>query len=157
MLITSSRKPSAGTRTLCKHLASFFACEYANRGKMGMGEVLALSHDAPLIIVGEYHGNPGSMVFYDHEGYCVLSLHISVLSAVFSYPRKSGAIPSISGDSELVSVVSEILCPDCPKDSPVLLSLDISGDKMDFKELEKVLFSLRIKSHKIYSGDEDCF
>ncbi|WP_342305666.1 hypothetical protein [Methanolobus sp. ZRKC5] len=156
MFITSSRKPSASTRTLCKHLASFFGCEYANRGKMGMGEVLALSHDTPLIIVGEYHGNPGSMVFYDHEGYCVLSLHISMLSAVFSYPRKSGVTPSIGGDGELVSVVSDILCPDCPKGSSVSLSLDISGDKMDFKEQEKVLFSLRIKSHKIYNGDEDC-
>jgi U3 small nucleolar ribonucleoprotein protein IMP4 len=125
---------------------------------MGIGEVLALSHGAPLIIVGEYHGNPGSMVFYDHEGYCVLSLHISVLSAAFSYPRKSDSIPSIRGDGELVPVVSDIFCPGCPKDSPALalLSLDISGDKMDFKEQEKVLFGLRIKSHKIYNGDEDC-
>ncbi len=123
---------------------------------MGMGEALALSHYTPLLIVGEYHGNPGSMVFYDHEGYCVLSLHISMLSAVFSYPRKSGVIPSIRGDGELVSVVSDILYPDCPKDSSVSLSMDISGDRINFKEQEKVLFSLRIKSHRIYSGDENC-
>lgn len=156
MLITSSRKPSASTRTLCKHLASFFGCDYPNRGKMGMGEVLDLSRDTPLIIVGEYHGNPGSIVFYDDEGHCVLSLHISMLSTGFLYPRKSGVIPSIVGDGELVSFISDVLYPDGPNDSSVSLSLVISGDRMDFNEQDKVLFSLRVKSHKIYNGDEDC-
>ena len=123
---------------------------------MGMGEVLDLSHETPLIIVGEYHGNPGSIVFYDQEGYCVLSLHISMLSTGFSHPRKSGVIPSIGGDSELVSVISDVLYPDSSNDSSVSLSLGITGDRMDFNEQDKVLFSLRVKSHKIYTGDEDC-
>jgi U3 small nucleolar ribonucleoprotein protein IMP4 len=154
MLITSSRKPSASTRTLCKHLATFFGCEYTNRGKMGMGEVLAHSHNMPLIIVGEYHGNPGSILFYDSDGYCILSLHISVLSAPASHSRSSGF--DIGGDNELVSIISDILLPEKTDRTSLHLLLELTGDKMDFKERGKVLFSLRIKSHKIYTGDEDC-
>ncbi|WP_407355914.1 rRNA maturation protein [Methanolobus sp. WCC5] len=155
MLITSSRKPSAGTRTLCKHLASFFGCEYFNRGKMGMGEVLSLSHGKPLLIVGEYHGNPGSMVFYDHEGYCVLSLHISVLSAPSSHTRHSGSIVSIDGDCELAHAICDLLFREKANDvSP--LSMAIAGDRIDFKEDGNDLFSLRIKSHRLYDGDSDC-
>lgn len=153
MFITSSRKPSAGTRTLCKHLASFFGCEYSNRGKMSMGEVLNLSHDTPFLIVGEYHGNPGSIVFYDPKGHCVLSLHISVLSAPISYSRSSGAV--IEGDNELVPLMSDLLAEDADNNS-LSLVLDISDNIMTFKEQEKTLFILKIKSYKVYEGDGDC-
>ena len=78
MLITSSRKPSIKTRTLCKELASFFQCESINRGKMGMKETLSLVADGPLLIVGEYHGNPGSLIFYAQDGRELLSIRISV-------------------------------------------------------------------------------
>ncbi|WP_340818787.1 hypothetical protein [Methanolobus sp. WCC4] len=153
MLITSSRKPSAGTRTLCKHLASFFGCEYSNRGKMSMGEVLGLSHDTSLIVVGEYHGNPGSIAFYGPKGNCILSLYISMLSAPVSYSRFSGAV--IEGDNELVPLIAGLLTGDVDQGSlhPVL---DISENIMTFKEQEKVLFSLKIRSYKVYEGDEDC-
>ncbi len=123
---------------------------------MGMGEVLDLSHDTPLIMVGEYHGNPGSIVFYDAKGFCVLSLHISLLSAQSSYSKYPVAIPSIKGDSELVSLISNVLFPDSSEISSGQLLLEISGDRMDFKEHEKLLFSLRIKSHMIYEDDTDC-
>jgi U3 small nucleolar ribonucleoprotein protein IMP4 len=155
MHITSSRKPSAGTRTLCKHLASFFGFEYFNRGKMSMGEVLSLSHGNPLLIVGEYHGNPGSLAFYDGEGFCTLSIYISVLEAPSDYPKKSNSFPLIIGDNELVPVIKDLIVPDDSTSSKVL-SLTISGNQLDFKEGEYELFSLRMKSYKVFEVDEEC-
>lgn len=154
MLITSSRKPSAGTRILCKHMASFFGCEYFNRGKMGMGEVLNLSRDIPLIIVGEYHGNPGSILFYDSEGECVLSFHVSLNVAPVSHPGVSGA--TITGNNELSALLSEILLPIGHDSVSHPLVLDISDELMDFRENDRILFSLKIKSYKKYIGDGDC-
>jgi U3 small nucleolar ribonucleoprotein protein IMP4 len=155
MYITSSRKPSAGTRTLCKHLASFFGCEYFNRGKIGMGEVLNFSHDMPLIMVGEYHGNPGSLAFYDTEGFCTLSIYFSVMEIPSVYPKRSDLFPVIEGDNELVPLINDLLIQDDSEISPVLL-LMISGNHMCFKEGEKELFILRMRSYKVYEVDETC-
>lgn len=120
---------------------------------MGMGEVIDLAQDSLLIIIGEYHGNPGSIVFYGPGGHCLLSLYISVLSVPASYSRTSG--PVIEGDNELVPLMSELLSEDTEGSSQSLV-LDISGNTMEFKENGKVLFSLRIKSYMVYEGDEDC-
>ena len=74
MLVTSSRKPSAKTRTLCKLLSRFIAGRSMTRGKMGMQELLEFAEGGPLIVVGEYHGNPGELSFYDEtESFFFLS------------------------------------------------------------------------------------
>ena len=77
MLITSSRKPSGKTKILCKTLALFFDCTYMTRGKMSLSEVLEEGRENIVLIVGEFHGNPGSLSFYDTAGTLYLSLHIS--------------------------------------------------------------------------------
>ncbi|MCO5381387.1 MAG: rRNA maturation protein [Methanosarcina barkeri] len=73
MLITSSRKPSAKTRTLCKLLSRFIAGRSMTRGKMGMQELLEFVEGGPLIVVGEYHGNPGELSFFDEGKLLFLS------------------------------------------------------------------------------------
>jgi hypothetical protein len=50
------------------------------RGKMPLSEVLERGRGAVLCIVGEYHGNPGSLSFYDPAGYPFLSIRISETS-----------------------------------------------------------------------------
>ncbi len=77
MLITSSRKPSAKTRTLCKLLSRFTAGRCINRGKMGMQELLDFAQGGPLIVIGEYHGNPGELSFYDEAGKLLFSLRFA--------------------------------------------------------------------------------
>lgn len=77
MLITSSRKPSAKTRTLCKLLSRFIAGRCINRGKMGMHELLEFAQGQPLIVIGEYHGNPGELSFYDETGKSLFSLRFA--------------------------------------------------------------------------------
>ncbi|MEZ5336146.1 MAG: hypothetical protein R2741_13405 [Methanolobus sp.] len=98
--------------------------------------------------------DPGSMLFYDSEGECVLSLYISVQSAPEVYSRASGA--TITGSNELVSLLSEVLLPIGHDASSNPLILDISDELMEFKEQKKLLFSLKIKSQKKYVGDGDC-
>ncbi|MDV0444507.1 hypothetical protein MmiAt1_00330 [Methanimicrococcus sp. At1] len=80
MLLTSSRKPSFKTKILCKKLALFCDAAYMTRGKMSMTEVLERGSGSVLVVVGEYHGNPGSLTFYDPSGRLFLSLRFSETS-----------------------------------------------------------------------------
>ena len=80
LLLTSSRKPSFKTKILCKKLTLFCDGVYMTRGKMPLSEVLERGSGAVLCIVGEYHGNPGSLTFYDPSGRLFLSLRISETS-----------------------------------------------------------------------------
>jgi U3 small nucleolar ribonucleoprotein protein IMP4 len=153
MLITSSRKPSASTRTLCKLLAAFFGSDYFNRGKMGMVEVLESSHGSPLLIVGEYHGNPGNVSIYDQEGFCALSAHITLVASSAPYTRSRSAVPVVVGEGSLASALSGMLMLDNVKMSPGSLAVIVSEDKMDFIENDALLFTLRVRSYRIYEGD----
>lgn len=80
MLLTSSRKPSFKTKILCKKLALFCDAAYMTRGKMSMSEVLERGSGVVLCVVGEYHGNPGSLSFYDPSGRPFLSIRFSETS-----------------------------------------------------------------------------
>ncbi|MDK2911250.1 MAG: small nucleolar ribonucleoprotein [Methanolobus sp.] len=153
MLITSSRKPSASTRTLCKLLASFFDSEYINRGKMGMGEVLASSHGSPLLIVGEYHGNPGNISIYDPEGFCALSANVILVPSASPYPRSRGAVPVVAGESDLSQALSGMLLLENVKAPQGSRVLAVGEDRMDFIEGDNTLFILKVKSYRIYEGD----
>ncbi|WNY24639.1 hypothetical protein [Methanolapillus millepedarum] len=82
MLLTSSRKPSQKTKILCKKLALFFDAAYMTRGKMSFSDVLENGSGGILLVVGEFHGNPGSLSFYDESGKTFLSVYISE-----SYPE----------------------------------------------------------------------
>ncbi|MCL2142420.1 MAG: hypothetical protein FWH46_06080 [Methanimicrococcus sp.] len=77
MLLTSSRKPSFKTKILCKKLALFFDAPYMNRGKMSFSEVLEQGNGRILLVAGDYHGNPGSLSFYDANGKPFLSVYFS--------------------------------------------------------------------------------
>jgi U3 small nucleolar ribonucleoprotein protein IMP4 len=153
MLITSSRKPSASTRTLCKLLASFFSSDYFNRGKMGMGEVLDDSHGSPLIIVGEYHGNPGNISIYDPEGFCALSANITLIASSSPYPRTRGVVPAVVGEGKLASALSGMLLLETVAGLQGSLTLAVTEDRIDFIQGDTMLFSLKVRSYRIYEGD----
>ena len=80
LLITSSRKPSFKTKILCKKLALFCDAAYMTRGKMPHSEVLERGEGCTVLIVGEFHGNPGSFSFYDYDGRLFLSARFSETS-----------------------------------------------------------------------------
>ena len=150
MLITSSRKPSNRTRTLCKYLATFFNCEYVNRGKMGMGTVLNLAHDNPLLIAGEFHGNPGSLAIYDSNGHCLLSVHMTV-----SYPDNSKfkklklLEPVIVGRGKLASAIANsfsLQLADKPSGPRCVI---VNDGMIDFIDSGKLIFKINVKSLKL--------
>jgi len=150
MLITSSRKPSAKTRILCKQLASFVNCEYVNRGKMSMHEVLHLADGEPFLIVGEYHGNPGSLAIFDAQGSCPLSVHITaVFPAGFKPARLKKVEPVIVGRGKLADAIAASLPFVHVTDIHHSRRIMVDDEKMDLIDSGKLLFRFRIKSTRI--------
>lgn len=152
MLITSSRKPSNRTRTLCKCLSTFFNCEYVNRGKMGMGEVLHLAHDDSLLIIGEFHGNPGSLAIYDGNGLCLLSIHMTVSDPdklKFSKLKLVEPVIVGTGKSKLADTISSslsLLSADNPSNPRCVI---VNDEIIDFIDSNTLLFKLKVKSLKL--------
>lgn len=156
MLITSSRKPSAITRTLCKQLASFLNCDYINRGKKGIGEVIYLSEGGPLLVLGEYHGNPGSINVFDGEGECLLSVHINAaFPSGFKYTRLKVIKPVIVGTSELASAIASSFSLEYKEDASCLRSIRVNDDTIDFIDSGKLIFRLHIKGFRSDDGNGD--
>lgn len=146
MLITSSRKPSINTRYLCKALALFFQCDYFNRGKMGMKEALSQIQDEYLMIVTEYHGNPGSLNFYDiHQE--VLSIRISILffnKSMNTFPFNQ--VPTIKGDANITSFLAKILGLDMHLPNLSLKTLNVTDNYLEFLYDNNLFLKLNIKS-----------
>ena len=157
MLITSSRKPSAKTRTLCKLLSRFTVGRCINRGKMGMQELLEFAHGGPLIVIGEYHGNPGELNFYDETGKLLFSLRFADW-----YSQEIGSFwfpdvePALTGQGEITDALESFLHfqrveSDKTDKLPSRFTLIAAGEKdIDFIGNGKSLFKLNIKGFKKY-------
>ena len=77
MLITTSRKPSAKTRTFCQSLSRALNAEYINRGKMSFRDVLIKASEFKrFAIISQMKGNPSRIEFYDSNGEILLTLYI---------------------------------------------------------------------------------
>jgi U3 small nucleolar ribonucleoprotein protein IMP4 len=77
MLITTSRKPSAKTRTFCQSLSRALNAEYINRGKMSFRDVLIKASEFNrFAIISQMKGNPSRIEFYDKNGEILLTLYI---------------------------------------------------------------------------------
>ena len=147
MLITTSRKPSARTRSLCKLLSRFIAGRCITRGKMGMKELLEFADGGPLIVIGEYHGNPGELSFYDENGKLLFSIRFtdwySEESDSYWFPDVE---PALSGQGEIADAF-ESFFDQLPSDSTLI----VVGEKyIDFIGSKKSLFKLNLRGFKKY-------
>jgi U3 small nucleolar ribonucleoprotein protein IMP4 len=157
MLVTSSRKPSAKTRTLCKLLSRFIAGRSMTRGKMGMQELLAFAEGGPLIVVGEYHGNPGELSFYDETGKLLFSLRFTdqYFQELDSY-WFSDVEPALTGHGEIADAFESFFHfqrfeSDKIDQLPPSSTLIMAGEKdINFMGSGKSLFKLNIKGFKKY-------
>lgn len=157
MLITSSRKPSAKTRTLCKLLSRFTAGRCINRGKMGMQELLDFAQGGPLIVIGEYHGNPGELSFYDETGKLLFSLRFADRYSheidSFWFPDVE---PALTGHGEISDALESFfhfqrIEGDKIDQLPSRSTLIAAGEKdIDFIGDGKSLFKLSIRGFKKY-------
>lgn len=72
ILFTTSRKPSKNTRRLARAFSCFIPKSvYLTRGKASIKELTEWAKEAGLekvCVFGEWHGNPGSITFYDLKG-----------------------------------------------------------------------------------------
>lgn len=157
MLITTSRKPSARTRTLCKLLSRFIAGRCMVRGKMGMQELLEFAEGGSLIVIGEYHGNPGELSFYDENGKLLFSVRFTD-----SYSKELDSYwfpdvePALAGNGEVADALEAFFqfkrvesdkIDQVPPDSTLI----VVGEKdMDFMGSGKSLFKLNLRGFKRY-------
>lgn len=150
MLISSSRSPSQSTRSVCKWLASFFGCSYLNRGKRSLGELLEMDVSDPLFLVGEYHGNPSSLLIYK-DGVEKLSIWMTVTSPSEKLPRRLPK-PTVEGTGSLAAHLSPILS--LPSNDCNSSCLKITDKSIDFFNRDVLLFRLNIKSFKEYDDSK---
>ena len=157
MLITSSRKPSAKTRLLCKLLSRFIACRRITRGKMGMQELMEFTQSGPLIVVGEYHGNPGELSFYDGNRKLLFSLRfVDWYSQIIDSYRFSDVKPMLIGQGEIAEAFEFFFqfkrteSDKIDKFLPHSTLIVIEGKDIYFMGSGKCLFSLSIKGFKKY-------
>lgn len=157
MLITSSRKPSAKTRLLCKLLSRFIACRRITRGKMGMQELMEFTQSDPFIVVGEYHGNPGELSFYDGSRKLLFSLRfVGWYSQIIDSYRFSDAKPMLIGHGEIAESFEfffqfkRIERDKIDKFTSRSILIIIEGKDIYFMSSGKCLFSFIIKGFKKY-------
>lgn len=155
MFITSSRKPSLKTRTFCKRLSQFTTFKNVNRGKTGLRELLDLSEGEPFLIVGEYHGNPGSLSFHGPEGNLLFSLRFSDASpskpAPSTYYRK---VPWLCGNGEVAEALASFL-PFKREEQPSFLPEDahvlvVDDQILEFMKGETSVLKLKLRGFKRY-------
>jgi U3 small nucleolar ribonucleoprotein protein IMP4 len=157
MLVTSSRKPSARTRTLCKLLSRFIDSRSITRGKMGMQELLEFADGGPLIAIGEYHGNPGELSFYDEAGKLLFSLRFTdwYSKELDSY-WFSDVEPVLAGYGEIADAFESFFHfqrveSDKIDQLPPGSTLIVAGEKdIDFMGSGKSLFKLNLRGFKKY-------
>ncbi len=152
MFITSSRKPSAKTRTLCKYLSRFTGASYVNRGKMSMQQLLESAGIEPLILVGEYHGNPGELSFFGKTGKLLFSIRFSEsYSPKIDSHRFREVEPLFSGRGEIANALASFLPFDRVKeassDAPLM---KVGEEEINCMDEGKSIFKLNIKSFKAY-------
>lgn len=147
MIITSSRKPSAKTRILCKRLTYFLNGNNVNRGKMNVQELFSLAGSEPLLIVGEFHGNPGELRFFK-AGKLLFSIRISesYSKAVENY-RFKNLRPVISGTGELADSLASFLSLERVKSAEAQARVLVVDDRqINFVDADNTLFKLIVKS-----------
>jgi U3 small nucleolar ribonucleoprotein protein IMP4 len=157
MLITSSRKPSPKTRLLCKLLSRFIACRRITRGKMGMQELMEFTQNGPFIVVGEYHGNPGELSFYDGSRKLLFSLRfVGWYSQRIDSYLFSDVKPILIGQGEIAKAFElffqfkRIESDKIDEFTSRSILIVIEGKDIYFMGSGKCLFSLSIKGFKKY-------
>ncbi len=157
MLVTSSRKPSARTRSLCKFLSRFIVGRCITRGKMGMQELLEFAEGGPLIVIGEYHGNPGELSFYDETGTLLFSLRFTDW-----YSKELGSYwfsdiePRLTGQGEIADSFESFFHflrvegDKIDQLSPSSTLIVIGEKDIDFMGSGKSLFKLNLRGFKKY-------
>jgi U3 small nucleolar ribonucleoprotein protein IMP4 len=124
---------------------------------MGMQELLEFAEGGPLIVIGEYHGNPGELSFYDETGKLLFSLRFTdwYSKELDSY-WFSDVEPALAGHGEIADAFESFFHfqrveSDKIDQFPHSSALIVVGEKdIDFMGSGKSLFKLNLRGFKKY-------
>jgi U3 small nucleolar ribonucleoprotein protein IMP4 len=124
---------------------------------MGMQELVESAEGGQLIVVGEYHGNPGELSFHDENGKLLFSVRFSESYSKdlesYWFPELE---PVLTGKGEIAEALEEFFHferveEDKIEQLPVRSILIAVGEKeIDFKGDGKSLFKLNLRGFKRY-------
>jgi U3 small nucleolar ribonucleoprotein protein IMP4 len=124
---------------------------------MGMQELLEFAEGEALIVVGEYHGNPGELSFYDDAGKLLFSLRFSdwYSEEIDSYWFPD-VEPVLTGKGEIADTLESFFHFNRVESDrvgqlpPNSLVMAIGEKEIDFTGNGKSLFRLNNKGFKKY-------
>jgi U3 small nucleolar ribonucleoprotein protein IMP4 len=124
---------------------------------MGMQELMEFTQSDPFIVVGEYHGNPGELSFYDGSRKLLFSLRfVGWYSQIIDSYRFSDAKPMLIGHGEIAESFEfffqfkRIERDKIDKFTSRSILIIIEGKDIYFMSSGKCLFSFIIKGFKKY-------
>ena len=124
---------------------------------MGMQELMEFTQSEPLIVVGEYHGNPGELNFYDESRKLFCSLRfVDWYSQIIDSYRFSDVKPMVIGKGEVAEAfefffqLKRIESDKMDKFISRSILIFIEGKDIYFIDSGKCLFSLSIRGFKKY-------
>jgi len=124
---------------------------------MGTQELLESAQGGPFIVVGEYHGNPGELSFYDENGKLLFSLRFADRYSKevdsFWFPDTE---PALAGQGEIADAFESFfhyqrIESDKIDQLPSRSTLIFAGEEdIDFMGNGKSLFKFNIRGFKKY-------
>ena len=126
MQVTTSRKPSDGTRRLARTLAEFLVHPYITRGK------LSLDRDSDWIVVVEKYGNPSGFERRTEEGDLIFPFRLSFERRI---PRTKRERPVIVGRSDTAKYLASFFDLDIDngdKEIKAKRVIKVSDNHLDF-------------------------
>lgn len=147
MLISTSRKPSQNTRKFCKNLMHATGCEYINRGKSSIRDILlksAVSGNSTALVY-EIKGNPSKITFYS-KAKEVLSILVTVKTQNTRLHINPDNL-AVKCDVPQLSILAELLGADLddnPKENYLYIHEYTDQDEDEYIEKDYVDYKIAI-------------
>ena len=112
MLVTTSRKPSQNTRTTARFLARLIDAKYFSRGKASFDVLVSEAEKSGfkrVLVVGEDHGNVGSLSFWQ-EGW--LEPEVKVKSVFLGTQNRVARVSKVDSPDEFGVKLKELFALD---------------------------------------------
>jgi hypothetical protein len=135
MRVTTSRKPSPGTRRLAKTLATFLGRSHVTRGKLN------LNSDDVWLVVAEQHGNPGSLVKRMPIGEEMLSFTVSFEKRVQKLKRDQ---PVVVGSSKRAEDLARFFDLNWDPTGKATRIIKVTDERLEFIDQEEIILRLKI-------------
>lgn len=143
MLVTTSRKPSQNTRTIARLLARLLGSIYFSRGKASFDVLVSEAEKSGfkrVLVIGEDHGNVGSLSFWQ-DGW--LEPEVNVKSVFLGTKNRVARVSKVDSQDEFGVKLKQLFALDEMEEGTTRMVLNRES-VIFFEEGRKVLeFKLR--------------